>query len=94
MLGAKTSHKNVIETVMVYPDLVSVSRPIFASLGLGLEGFRSRDFECCKEMVHLNLYSSMIFCLLCLQVRNNQNTSEKCQKFEKNEVRSDDDIFS
>jgi len=42
-------------------DLVSVSRnPFFASLGLegfrarlGLctEGFRSRDFEYCKEMV-------------------------------------------
>jgi len=27
-----------------------VSRPIFASLGL--EGFRSRDFEYCKEMVY------------------------------------------
>jgi len=48
-------------------DLVSVSRlvprPIFVSLGLGLEGFRSRlglglegfksrDFEYCKEMVY------------------------------------------
>jgi len=37
-----------------------VSRPIFASLGIGLDGFRSRlglkgyrsrDFECCKHMV-------------------------------------------
>jgi len=45
-------------------DLISVSRlvsrPIFASLGLDLEGFRSRhdlkgymsrEFEYCKEMV-------------------------------------------
>ena len=30
-------------------DLVSVSRLIFASLGL--EGFRSRDFEYCEETV-------------------------------------------
>jgi len=34
-------------------ELISVSRlvlrPIFASLGL--EGYRSRDFEYCKEMV-------------------------------------------
>jgi len=51
---------------MEYRDLVSVSRTVFA--GLGLEGFRSRDFECCKEMV----------------VRINQDMSEKCQKFEKN----------
>jgi len=38
-----------------------VSRPIFVSLGLGLEGFRSRlglegfrsrDFEYCNEMVY------------------------------------------
>jgi len=29
-----------------------VSRPIFASLGLGLEGFRSQGFEYCKEMVY------------------------------------------
>jgi len=36
--------------VMESRDLVSVSRPIFASLGL--EGFRSRDFEYCKEMVY------------------------------------------
>jgi len=43
-------------------DLVSVSRlvsrPIFASLGLkvfrsrlGLEGYKSRDFEYCKEII-------------------------------------------
>jgi len=37
-------------------DFVSVSRPIFASLGLEgvrsrLEGYRSRDFAYCKEMV-------------------------------------------
>jgi len=43
-------------------DLFSVSRPIFANLGLGfkgfrsrhsfgLEGYRSRDFEYRKEMV-------------------------------------------
>jgi len=30
------------------------------------------------------------FCLLHLQVRNNQNRSEKCQKFENNPLRSDD----
>jgi len=38
---------------MESPDLFSVwrgvTRPIFASLGL--EGFRSRNFEYCKEMV-------------------------------------------
>jgi len=28
------------------------SRPSFASLCLGLEGFGSRDFEYCKEMVY------------------------------------------
>jgi len=30
-------------------EMRQVSRPIFASIGL--EGFRSRDFEYCKEMV-------------------------------------------
>jgi len=30
-------------------DLVSVSRPIFASLGL--EGYRCRGFEYCEEML-------------------------------------------
>ena len=46
---------------MEFRHLVYVSRPIFASLGLealrarlGLEGFRSRDFEYCKEMVYWN----------------------------------------
>jgi len=53
--------------VMEFRDLVLVSRlisrPIFASLGfglesfrsrlgLGLEGFRSREFEYCKKMVY------------------------------------------
>jgi len=75
-------------------DLVTVSRrdlsrDPFLSLGLegfrsrlgiGLEGFRSRDIEYCKEMVFQNFYNSTIFCLLYLQVRNNQNTLEKCQK--------------
>ena len=51
-------------------DLVSVSRSMFASLGLsldgfrsrlGLEGFRSRDFEYCKEMVYQNSCNSKIF---------------------------------
>jgi len=56
-----------MQPVMESRDLVSVSRlvsrPIFASLslglegfrsrlGLGLEGFRSRDFEYYKEMVY------------------------------------------
>jgi len=36
--------------------------------------------------------NSTSFCLLYLQVRNNQNRSEKCQKFEKCKLRSDDDI--
>jgi len=40
-------------------DLASVSRPIFASLGL--EGFRSRDFDYCKEKVYKNWYNSTIF---------------------------------
>jgi len=39
-------------------DLVSVSRPIFASLGL--EDLRSRDIEHCKEMVYQNFYNSNI----------------------------------
>ena len=46
-------------SVMESRDMVSVARPIFASLGLegfrsrlGLESFRSRDFEYCKEMVY------------------------------------------
>jgi len=29
-----------------------------------------------------------------LHVRNNQNTPEKCQNFEKIQVRSDDNVFS
>jgi len=36
--------------VMESQDLISVSRPIFVTLGL--EGFRSRDFEYFKEMVY------------------------------------------
>jgi len=32
-------------------------------------------------------------CLLYFQVRNNQNRSEKCQEFEKNQPRSDDEFF-
>jgi len=39
-------------------DLVSVSRPNFASLGLegfrsrlGLKGYRSRDFEYCNKLI-------------------------------------------
>jgi len=70
-----------------------VSRPIFANLGLGLdgfrsrlglEGFRSRDFEYYKEMVYQNFCNSKSFCLFYLSAKNNQNTSEKCQKFERN----------
>ena len=63
--------KLLLLSLMESPDLVSVSRrvsrPIFASLGLGLEGFRSRDFEYCKEMFCSNFYNSTIFCLLYLQ---------------------------
>jgi len=59
--------------VMEFRDLVSVSRPIFTSLGLegfrsrlGLEGFRSRDFEYCKEMVYKNFYNLNIYvCCIC-----------------------------
>jgi len=40
-------------------DLVSVSRPIFASFGL--EDFRSRDLEYCKEMVCRKFYNLTIF---------------------------------
>ena len=46
-------YSSITSDVMESRDLVSVSRlvsrTIFASLGL--EGFRSRDFEYCKEMV-------------------------------------------
>ena len=50
--------------VMEFRDLVSVSRPIFTSLGL--EGFRSRDFEYCKEMVYKNFYNLNIYvCCIC-----------------------------
>jgi len=57
----------MLGAVMESRDFVSISRlvstPIFAilglglegfrsRLGLGLEGFRSRDFEYCKEMVY------------------------------------------
>ena len=77
-------------SVMESRDLVSVSRlvsrPIFACLGLegfkprlGLEVFRSRDIEYCKEMVFWNFYNSTIFCLLYFQVRNNQKTSENAR---------------
>ena len=45
-----------------------------------------------QRKVFLNFCNSTIFWLVYLQV-GNQNMSEKCQKFEKNEVRSDDDIF-
>ena len=69
------------------------SRDLFSVVNLGLEGFRSRfglegfrfrDFEYCKVIVYKNLDYSNIFSLLYLQVRNNQNTSKKCQNFEKN----------
>jgi len=33
------------------------------------------------------------FLFVYLQVRNNENMSEKCQKFKKNELESDDHIF-
>ena len=63
-----------------------VSRTMFVSLGL--ESFRSRDFEYCKEMVYQNFYNSKIYCWLYLQESCNQNMSEKCQNFEKIQVRS------
>ena len=50
---------SIVSPGMESRDLVSVSIPIFASLGpeslrslLGLEVFRSRDFEYSKEMVY------------------------------------------
>ena len=66
LLQLSTGYVMHYMSVMESRDLVSVSRlvfrPIFASLGLGpkgfsshlglgLEGYRSRNFEYCKEMV-------------------------------------------
>jgi len=33
-------------------DLISVSRPVFWSFGLGLEGFRSRSRDLCLKTLH------------------------------------------
>jgi len=70
--------------------LVSVSSPIFASLGLkgfrsriGLDGYRSREFENRNEMVQQFFYNSTILYLLLLKVGNNQNRSEKYRKEKK-----------
>ena len=65
-----------LASAMESRDLVSVSRPIFASLGFRLEGFRSRHFEYCKEMVYLNFYNSTIF--FCCIFR--QETTKTCGK--------------
>jgi len=64
---------------------------------LGPESFRSRrlqvsilwilqrKFANCK--VKKNFWNLTIFCMLHLQVRNNENKSEKCHKFEQNSTR-------
>jgi len=51
------------------------------------------DLEGFRELVKDNFNNSTFFCLLYLQVRNNQNRSETCQKFEKSQIGSDDDVF-
>jgi len=72
----------------------SASRPLFASLGLesfrsrlGLEDCGSRPQVYCLRLLILRRYGlrkfQRAFCLLYLQVRNNQSREEKCQKFEK-----------
>jgi len=73
-------------------DLVSVSRPIFASLGFRLEGFRSRHFEYCKEMVYLNFYNSTIFFVVFSGKKLPKHVG-KWQIFEKIQLRSDDNVF-
>ena len=74
-----------------------VSGPIFASLGLGTHicesRSRSRRFQVSRLWILqrnslLKFLPIQIFCLLYLQVRNNQNMSEKFQKLEKIQVRS------
>jgi len=49
----------------------------------GVPSWLRACFEYRKEIAYENLYNSKSFCLLYLQVRNNQNRSEKRQKFEK-----------
>jgi len=76
-----------------------VSRPNFASLGLegfrsrlGLEGYRSRSQAHCLETWNItSIWLSKtiiqrVFSLLYLQARNHENRSEKCEKFEKNQL--------
>jgi len=50
----------------------------------------SWNFEYCKDMAEEIFCNSVSFSMLYLQVRNNHNQSmsEKCQKFEKNQLRS------
>jgi len=99
-------HNTFCLAVMESRDLVSVSRlvsrHIFASLGLesfrcslGLEGFRSRDFEDCKELVYWNFYNPNIFCLLYLQVRNSHKMSENARNLKnfKSEARASAETF-
>jgi len=67
-------------------DLASVSRlvsrPIFASLVLvsKVSGFETLNIAK-KCLIKISVIQR--FFLLYLQVKNNPNTSEKCQKFEK-----------
>ena len=96
--------------VMESQDFVSVSRlvsrPIFACLGLSLEGpvsdsglqvsvtaYCLENLNIEKKWLGRTSIIQRVFCSLHLQVRNNQNRSEKCPKFEKNKLRSDDNIF-
>jgi len=71
--------------VMESRNLVSVSRPIIASLGLegfrsrlGLEGCRPRDWILQRNSIAKFLQFT-IYCLLYLQVRNNQNNSDNAR---------------
>jgi len=53
-------------------------------LGLGLDAFRSRDFEYCKEMVNQNFYNSTIFLVVVFAGKKQPKHVGKCHKFEKN----------
>jgi len=80
-------------------DLVSVSRPNFASLGLegfrsrlGLKGYRSRDFEYCNKLIQCSKIS-IIQQPLYLQVRNYKTGRKNVRNLKKIQLRSDDDLF-
>jgi len=89
--------KTVMESQDLVSVLRLIYRPIVVSLGLkcfrsclGLEGYRSWSRVYCLETLNIarmwvsqTFVIQWVFSLLYLQIKNNQNRSEKCQKFEK-----------